>query len=570
MPDIIRFLNCPNWVLYLVPTLFNFYFLSLLITYGIGGGQTVSNLVSMSNAAAVTIYTYFLSTIVMMFSQQISKIVSLLTFVKVTFLSITVLLVSSIGNHRLLKYNQTNFEYIKEPTLVASVAIGGIQCLLPTIFAHFYENSRHISVIEYKSLIRRGITYGILASSVLCAIWSFAVTTIVPQNFDTVCERKLSKVLDFEETTAPMLTSTLQVMPETSTVATAAEIATTAAATTTREFVATDINFLATLAQPYPTIPAAEEGIVFRAKRESSDNKIASFETSIENELHTTDRSTVLPEILKSVNTYLFNTTDTSIFPKLSSDELRLNREYQVFHIQRKMLEAACQHNISISSSKNSGQISTAPIETMFDKMDFHDTSISSKNYRKLTFIMTLVNFFTATSTTVNFLALGTGLLDTIFSFLGLADHQVKLSYEDSGYFGSQRNSGKSSRSSGSHHQANRFQYNFATSSSPDGTISHITILQNKAKRYMIGYAVFTVVFIFAVLNVSNFEKILEKYTAFLVNFVSGPVIYLLYVRCFGFGMFYSLRAGLYYEFLTDLLRLFGFLFFTCLIFMSF
>ena len=223
-------------------------------------------------------------------------------------------------------------------------------------------------------------------------------------------------------------------------------------------------------------------------------------------------------------------------------------------------------------------------------------------DYDKLDMITKLVNFFTATSTTVNFMALGTGLLDTIFSSLGVSEVKEEIDEHRANVNGQNQtrnsaHSGKTDSGMAPSTVDSHLSDDFDADDFPDAKIFSSPEHQNyednnnqtndntnpplqtnqtytppknyfssfigdssmsrKITRYIIGYTVFTLVFILSILNVRGFEKILEKYTSVLVNTISGPVIAVLYYKVFGSCLQAAWNTGHYGEFFHELLRMY-------------
>ena len=126
-----------------------------------------------------------------------------------------------------------------------------------------------------------------------------------------------------------------------------------------------------------------------------------------------------------------------------------------------------------------------------------------------MSFITKLVGFFTATSITVSYFAIGTGLLDTVYSLVG----QTGI-YFESGYNVVDEESG--------------------------------TVARKSFRGYLCGWSTFSIVFFFVILNPSGFEKVLEKYTSFLVNMMAGPLVYLWYFSAFEYSSS-SVRDNIYF-----------------------
>ena len=453
IPDLVRLL-LPKYFIYIIPIVFNMYYATLLISYGIAGGQTLSEFLNIPRAAAVPLYTYILSSICMVFSDKISNIISSITFVKVLFLTVTVLLVTSIGNHRLLNFNQSKFNKMTEPMLLSTVAIGGIQMLLPTIWAHFYEPpvKCKIPVKLQKKIVKYGVFLGIIVSSVLCVIWSFAITTIVPQNSFEIC--------DFE------------------------------------------------------------------------DNSLYS---GVENYIIDVNDTSILPN---------FSDLLSSAVSSPSASSRSLLSKITNLNTQKHLLEAACKLNISIARSSELGEISTVPVMDMYKNLD-QNLPPGQVNYYKLDMIVKLTSFFTATSTTVNYLAIGTGLLDTVYSSLKIGG------FEFMGELGSPA-------SSPAHGPAK----------SPKQTKNNAKSIELSMKKYLTGYIVFTIVFLLSVINAKEFERILEKYTSFLINFISGPVIYMLFTTTFGNGLIVSVSVRDWGYFWEEIFRIVALIYFSvCMVY---
>ena len=62
------------------------------------------------------------------------------------------------------------------------------------------------------------------------------------------------------------------------------------------------------------------------------------------------------------------------------------------------------------------------------------------------------------------------------------------------------------------------------------------SLARNSLRGYLCGWSSFSIVFFFVILNPSGFEKVLEKYTSFLVNLMAGPLVYLWYFSVFEYN----------------------------------